>query len=180
MSQLLRFPFPRPIPGVSPAEESQIITLESALAGTLPLGGSQNYTSVAAWKTSGNRNTETPYTCVAIEFSADGVGTIGNGTTELIGLFGQIDLVANPTTLAGRKRTLLAILGINIGNQMPQIPIVVQVGPANDVVGYTQLVSNVAAYDRLSIGGVLGTVDIPEAREITVVARPLRRKDYLG
>lgn len=180
MSQTLRFPFPRPLPGVGPAETSQIIVLGAALAGSLPLGGAQNYVSVADWKTAGNRNTETPYTCVAIEFSADGAGTLGDGTTELIGLFGEIDLVAIPANNTQRIRTLLAILGIGIGNQMPQIPLVAQVAPANDIVGYTQLVSNVAAYDRLSVGGVLGTVEIPEGRDVTIIARPLRRKDYLG
>lgn len=178
--QTLRFPYPRPIPNVGRSETSQIITLIDAQAGTLKIGGEQAYVDVSVWKTAGDRNTETPYNCVAIEFSGTGAGTLGNGTSELVGLFGQIDLIANPTTPSDRKRTLLAIIGTTIGNQMPQIPIVSQAGIGADLVGYTQLVGNIAAYDRLSIGGVLADVTIPESMLLTVVARPLRRRDYLG
>jgi hypothetical protein len=179
MSQTRRFPFPRNVPNVSPAEFSQIITILPA-TDTFTLGGEPNYVSVAPWKTVGDRNTETPYNCVAIEFITDEPMTIGNGTTDLIGLYGQIDLVSNPTVASDRKRTLLAILGVNLLGAAPQIPIVVQAGPG-DLVGYTQLVSNVAVYDRLSIGGVIGNVALPiEATTVTVVARPIRARDYLG
>jgi hypothetical protein len=179
MSQTRRFPFPRNVPNVSPAEFSQIITILPATA-TFTLGGEPNYVSVVPWKIAGDRNTEAPYTCVAIEFITSDPMTIGNGTTDLIGLYGQIDLTGNPTATNERKRTLLAILGVNLLGAAPQIPIVVQAGPG-DLVGYTQLVSNVAVYDRLSIGGVLNDVSLPiEATTVTVVARPIRTRDYLG
>lgn len=177
--QTFRFPYLRQLPNVAPAEVSQIITLAAGVT-SLALGGEQSYTSIVPWKTAGDRNTEAPYPCVALEFSGSGSGIIGNGTTELIGLFGQIDLTANPTIAANRRRTLLAILGLNLGAALPQIPLVAQAGPASDLVGYTQLVSNIAVYDRLSIGGVLADVFVPEGLTLTVVARPIRRRDYLG
>lgn len=178
MSATLRFPYPRLIPNIGQAETSQIITIASGVT-MLPLGGAQNYADVRAWKIAGERS-EAPYPCVAIEFMGSTTGTIGNGTTDLIGLYGQIDLVANPTSAADRKRTLLAILGVGLGNQMPQIPIVTQAGPANDVVGFTQVLSNIAVYDRLSIGGVLADVNLNDNFAVTVVARPIRRREYLG
>lgn len=178
MSSTLRFPYNHAVPNAGRKEASQIITLLEA-ADNLPEGGENAYVDVRAWHTAGDRNTEAPYTCVVLEFSASAATTIGDGSTQLIGLYGQIDLVENPRAANERKRTLLAILGINLGGTAPQIPIVQQ-GGGGDLVGFSQMVSNIAAYDRLSIGGVLGDVLTVEGVEVTVVARPLRRRDYLG
>lgn len=178
MSQTLRFPFPRELPRISPAEYSQIITILPA-TDTLKLGGEAAYVSVAPWKTAGIQNTEAPYACVAIEFASANPMTIGNGTTDLIGLYGQIDLVANPTLPTERRRQLLAILGVSLGGVAPQIPIVQQA--STDLVGFTQLVGDVTVYDRLSVGGVLSDIALPiEATTVIVTARPIRRRDYLG
>lgn len=180
MSTTLRFPFNRNRANIARNEISQIITILPLTVGNLRVGGAQTYADVRAWETAGERNTEAPYPCVVVEFSGSVAGIIGNGTTDLIGLYGQIDSVDAPTTAAQRKRTLLAILGLNIGNQMPQIPLVQQAAAASDFVGFSQAISNVAAYDRLSIGGVLADVALPENMLITVVARPIRQRDYLG
>jgi hypothetical protein len=180
MSTMIRFPFNRPIPNVGPAELSQIITILPATA-TIERGGAQAYADVRPWKQAGPLTTEAPYTCVVIEMSATAALTIGNGTTEMIGLYGQIDLAANPANAAQRKRTLIGILGLPLGAQMPQIPIVQQAAAALDLVGFSQVFSNIAAYDRLSVGGVFGDVAVPVENEtLTVVARPIRRRDYLG
>lgn len=178
MSATIRFPYNRTIPNKGPSEASQIITIAGAKA-TLPLGGEQDYTDVRIWQRAGERS-EVPYECVVLEYSANTAGTIGNGSTQMIGLYGQIDLVDNPTTAADRKRTLIAILGLNLGNQMPQIPIINQAGPASDFVGFSQGLHNIGVYDRLSVGGVFGDIAMPESLLITVVARPIRRKDFLG
>lgn len=178
MSETLRFPFNRDIPHVGRNESSQILTIASAVT-SLPLGGAQSYADIRPWKISGEQ-TEAPYPCVVLEFSSNIPTTIGNGTTDLIGLYGQIDLVQNPASATDRKRQFLGVIGINIGNVMPQIPIVQQAGPANDVVGFSQMFNNIAVYDRLSIGGVLAAVTLGEGVQLTVVARPIRRREYLG
>lgn len=180
MSSTLRFPRPRNIPNVGQAEIDQIITILPATVGPLLLGGEQAYVSVNPWKLVGE-GTETPYSCIVLEFASSvAAATIGDGLTDMIGLYGQIDLATNPTTAAQRKRTLLAVLGINLGQVMPQIPIRTQAAPANDLIGFSQVVSNIGNYDRLSIGGVLADVALPEGMNLTVTARPIRRKDYLG
>lgn len=179
MSQTIRFPYNRDIPTAGSSESNQIITILPSKTVSLAQGGEQNYVSIAAWKSAGE-STESPYNCVVLEFSANIAGTIGNGTTELIGLYGQINLTSNPTLAAQRKRTLLGLVGFNLGATNPQIRIVQQAAAANDFVGISQVFTNIAAYDQLSIGGVLGTVTIPENLELTVVARPLRIKDFIG
>lgn len=180
MPATVRFPYNRNIPNVGRNELTQIIQIRAPGAGgALPAGGDQAYADVRPWKIAGE-NTEAPYTCVVLEFSGSAAGTIGNGTTELIGLFGQIDLVTAPTVAVDRKRTLIAVVGINIGNTMPQIPLIQQAAAASDLVGFSQAFNNIAVYDRLSIGGVLGDVALPEGLNLTVVARPIRRRDYLG
>lgn len=180
MSTTLRFPFNRTRFNVARNELSQIITILPLTVTTLRVGGAQTYTDVRPWQTTGERNTEAPYPCVVIEFSGNAAGIIGNGTTDLIGLYGQIDAVDNPTSAAQRKRTLIAVLGINIGNPMPQIPLVQQAAAASDFVGFSQAISNIAVYDRLSIGGVLANVALPDNLIISVTARPIRQRDYLG
>jgi hypothetical protein len=179
MTSTIRYPLNREIPNFAQAESSQIITIFSG-NNALVLGGEQAYADVRAWHTADERNMASPYSCVSIEFSANGAFTLGDGETELIGIYGQIDLVAAPTLAAQRKRMLLAILGLGLGSQMPQIPIVQQAGPASDFVGYSQMLGSLPAFDRLSIGGVLGPVLIPEGVTLTVVARPLRQREFLG
>lgn len=179
MTITIRYPLNREIPNYSKSESSQIITIFSG-NNALVLGGEQNYADVRAWHTTDERNMASPYSCVSIEFSATSAFTLGDGETELIGIYGQIDQVETPTTAAQRKRMLLAILGLGLGSQMPQVPIVQQAGPALDFVGFSQMLSNLPAFDRLSIGGVLGPVLIPEGITVTVVARPLRQREFLG
>lgn len=178
MTDTIRFPYNHTMPS-APSESNQIITVLNAKTVQLARGGEQSYASVAAWKTAGE-STEAPYTCVVIEVSANVAGTIGNGTTDMIGLYGQINLVDTPTNNTQRKRTLLGIIGLNIGNNMPQIPIVQQAAAANDLVGFSQVFNNIAAYDQLSVGGVLGNVALAEGVQVTVTARPLRIRNYLG
>ena len=179
MSSTVRFPYNRNIPNVGSIERSQLITIASGLT-SLKLGGEQAYTSIRPLWIAGEGR-EAPYVCIVIEFRADaGVGTIGNGTTDLVGLYGEIDLVETPTIAAERNRALLGIIGINLGNNAPQIPIVQQAGPASDRVGFSQVFSNIACYDRLSIGGVLADITLPEGLQISVTARPIRHKDYNG
>lgn len=176
MSSTIRFPHNRIIPNVGPNEDTQIITLHAAVT-AFPRGGVSAYTSIRPWWISGD-NDAAPYECIVIEFSSTLAGTLGDGEDDLIGLYGEVDLVETPANPAQRIRTLLGLIGINIGNAAPQIPFVV--GPAADVVGYSQMFNNIAGYDRLSIGGVLADVNAPGDAAITVRARPIRRRDYLG
>jgi hypothetical protein len=178
MSETIRFPYNRNLP-IAASEATQIITILPAKTGTLALGGEQSYVSIAPWKTA-DESTAAPYACIALEFRGTIAGTIGNGTSELIGLYGQVNLVTTPTTNAQRQRQLIAVLGLQLGLLYPQIVIVRQSAPASDLVGTTILASNIAVYDQLSIGGVTGAVTIPEGMTFSVVARPIRRKDFIG
>jgi hypothetical protein len=179
MSATVRFPFNHSIPNVGPPERSQIIRIASSLT-SLKLGGEQDYTSIRPLWIAGE-NREAPYTCIVVEFRAEaGVGTIGNGTTDLVGLYGEIDLVETPTNATERNRALLGIIGINLGNNAPQIPMVQQAGPASDRVGFSQVFTNIACYDRLSVGGVLADITLPEGLQISINVRPIRHKDYNG
>lgn len=178
MSSTIRFPLDRTGPRGGQAETSQIITIHTALT-QLPRGGVQAYTLIRPWWIAGDNN-EAPYECVVLDFRGNIAGTIGNGTTDLIGLYGEIDLVDAPANSTERIRTLLGIVGINIGGTTPQIPVVRQAAAASDFVGFSQVFTNIAAYDRLSIGGVLADINLPDGMTVTVIGRPIRRRDYLG
>lgn len=170
MSETLRFPLLKAVTGVGPDESSLVLTLGNALT-QLALGGEANYTSLAPWKLDVNA-TETPFGCAVIEFIGSASGVIGDGTIP-IGLYGGITL-ADGTI----QKTLLGILGVNYaGTTVPQIPIVAQGG--GDIVGFSQPIANVAAYDSLSIGGVTSNIAW-EGFTVTVKARPLRRRAWLG
>lgn len=170
MTATIRFPRELRTPEGA-AEASQIIVIQTA-TNTLAVGGPATYTDVDAWKLAGIADAA-PYTDIVIEFSADDAVTIGDGTTR-IGLFGEIDPGGD---LSLRKRFLLGVLGLNLGNTAFQIPIIEQ--GTGGFVGFAQVVCNVAAYDRLAVGGIEGDVTTGDV-EIVVTARPIRRRDYAG
>lgn len=162
--------FPRPVrTAYGPSEANQIITILPSTA-TLLKGGTASYVSVASWKTV--NGDEAPYINIMLEFMADAAATIGDGATR-IGLFGEIDPGGD---LSLRRRQLLGILGTNLGQTAPQIPIIEQAG--GDFVGWAQATCYAAAYDRLSIGGV--EADIAVGANLIVTARPIRVRDFMG
>lgn len=179
MSHTIRFPLLKAVPSVGPNESSLVITLQQGVTTFFQGGGSDAshaYGDVRAWKTI-QRQTESPYSCIALEFTANGPVTIGDGTfAEQLGLFGRI---LNPNPLAVSPRFLIGTLGIAMGGVAPQIPIVSRTSDA-DIVGYSQLISLVACYDELAVGGVSGDIVLPGEIEVTVTARPIRQREYLG
>lgn len=171
MTTTIRFPFPGTAPN-HPSEANQIITILPATA-TLLLGGAVAYADVSAWKTAG-QTTEAPYTSVVIEFFANDDFILGNGTTQRIGLYGEI---IHPAYPSGQRKFLIGVLGINLGATAPQVPIVQRADA--ELVGFAQIVCDVAAYDRLSVGGVSGDIGTGDPL-VTVRARPIRMRDYMG
>ena len=163
MPSTIRFPFARATRGLA-AERDQIITLLENVGGFVK-GGPPVYADVRAWKLN-VADTSAPYHCVALEFYGNGEMLVGDGT-QPIGLFGELD---------GIGKTLLGtgFLGSQLAGAYPQIPII-----AADI-SYTQFVNNVALYDRLSIGGVLGDIDLDEGNTVTVIARPIHQRVYAG
>lgn len=176
MSRTIRFPLPSAVPSVGSAETSLVIELLSGATSLLKGGGSAGgiYTSIEPWKTL-LRETESPYACVVIEFTATAEMIIGDGTfAQQIGLFGGI------ATAVGFDRFLIGVLGMNHGNATLQIPITANNAGAN-LVGYAQKVSDVACYDTLSVGGVFNDIAVTgEGDTFTVTARPIRSRDYMG
>lgn len=165
MSELIQFP-PGTSTALAVAETDQIITL--AAVDHLRLGGEVNYVSIAAWKHA-NNDKASSYVGVVIEVSLppDTQGTVGDGTLlEAIALYGEI---------TGVGKFCLGVLGINIGNLMPQIPL-----EALNV-GYAQIVADVSLYDKLSVGGLTSTFNATGNDDIvTFRARPIRSRDYAG
>ncbi len=171
MSQTIRFPNLKARPGL-PEESRYVITLLNGVDDLL-VGGAEPYVSTAPWKIDANL-VETPFTCVVIEFTAALVQTIGNGTNP-IGLFGLI----NDASGAPSIRTLLGVLGLNFAaTTVPQIPIVARANAS--LVGFSQVVSNVSAYDALMIGGVTGNIALTENSNLVVTARPIICRDWVG
>lgn len=175
MPTTIRFPFNRNTANHA-AELNQIITILPSTA-TILAGGEATYTSIQPWKLNGSAD-EAPYTCIVLEFTATVATTIGDGTTQAIGLYGQVNLNAAGTPANQRRRHLLGIVGVNLGETFPQIPIIAQASA--ELVGYAHITADIAAYDALSIGGVFGNVVIGDGASLTVVARPIRARDYLG
>jgi hypothetical protein len=174
MSKTIRFPLLRNVPSVGRDESSLVVNVLTN-APVLSLGGANGgYVSCEVWKTL-RRATESPYTCFALEFTASAALVIGNGTfAEQIGLYGAIvDAAGN------LQRTLLGALGMARGGVAPQIPIVLNVG-SGELVGYTEMVSDLSLYDFISVGGVAGDIAIPGGETVTVRARPIRAREYLG
>jgi len=158
--------FPRPVRSVfGPSEANQILTILPS-TNTLLQGGAAMYADISAWKIIAGE--EAPYTSIVIEVMASAAATIGDGTTR-IGLWGEIDPGGD---LSARRRSLLGVLGINLGNDAPQIPIITA------DTGFAQTTCNVAAYDRLSVGGIEG--DIVLGVNVIVTARPIRARVYAG
>lgn len=170
-----RFPFAVAQNG-NQGEADQIISIFPATA-TIPRGGGDGWYSVEAWKQAGIQD-ECPYSDIVIEIVSNTAPfTLGNGTTDRIGLYGMVDR-GDGTSPVGRRRYLLGVLGINLGNTAPQVPFV-QGGLAAEIINFAQVVCNVGAYNLLAIGGV--TADIVTGGPlITVTARPIRKRDYAG
>jgi len=160
MPRNIRYPRSQSSP-IGRAERGQIITLAQEIT-ELKLGGEATYADITAWRFA---KESSPYTHVVIEVTGTAAMVIGDGTAaEAIGLFGQV----------GDRKALLGVLGYSVGEVMPQIPIV------SAEIGCSQIVNYVAVYDRLSVGGIRGTIDILEGHTITVTARPIREQDYGG
>jgi len=146
------------------AELDQIITLAIA-PGALELGGGLAgvYTGVGAWKTAAGSS---PYSAIVVEAFGTALVTIGNGSiAQAIGLFGEID---------GVGKYLLGVLGYPLGGVMPQLPVI------SATVGFAQIVSYAANYDKLSVGGIFGAISISEVVAVTWKVRPIRQRSYLG
>lgn len=173
MTTNYRFPLGQPTRAY-PAELSQIITLHTAITG-LEQGGPAVYTSIDAWRTM-DYQTDVPYPCVVIEWQGlieAGLVAIGDGTpAQQIGLYGEITK-PGPLATSPAQKFLIGILGVNIGNQMPQIPL-------TSAVGFAQPVSNVGVYNRLAIGAVNADFAFPGGAEVTIRARPIRQRSYSG
>jgi hypothetical protein len=170
MSRTIRFPLLSSVPNVGPAETSLIINVFTN-AVLLRTGGGP-YVSTTPWKTI-QRNTESPFTCFAIEFRAPQAMVIGDGTfAQQIGLFGGVGPAAT------RRFFLIGVLGIARGGVAPQIPIVQN--SAGDFVGYAQMASDLSVYDSISVGAVSGDIVFPEDELLTVDVRPIRSREYMG
>jgi hypothetical protein len=169
MADLFRFPIPAQTADLV-AELDQIITICSAVTGAnaFPQGGQATYGDITPWHLA-YYSSETPYCDVVLEFTADGLVTIGDGTAaQLLGLYGEI--LAGP----GAGKYLLGALGITLAGAKPQIPIF------SSTVGYAQIIQHVPCYDKLSVGGVSGAVPVDVARLVTVRARPIRHRSFAG
>lgn len=121
------------------------------------------------------------FTQVTLEFVSDTAQIIGNGTTDLIGLYGEIlpaDLGDPVAPMTANRRLLLGILGVSLGpGLLPQIPIVLQPPPSNVTVGFTCMSCNVSLFSGLSIGGV--TADIA-CTNVRVIARAVHNGQFPG
>jgi hypothetical protein len=171
MAETIRFPFLRARAGI-PNESDFVVTLLNAVS-TIPKGGEAVYAPITLWRRDDNQ-TASPFTCIFVEFTANAELVLGDGTNP-IGIYGQINLPGGTI-----QRSLLGILGINYaGTNVPQIPIMQQ-GGGGPFVGFSQLVSNISVYDALSIGGVLADIALGEGDAVTVRARPIIRRDWLG
>lgn len=171
MTDTIRFPRPVATP-IGAAEANQIIEIRPA-TGTFEIGGPEAYVDVSPWRLVGIADAA-PYCDIVVEFTAEAAAIVGDGTNR-IGLFGEIDPGGD---LSLRQRYLIGVLGMNLGNDAPQIPIIERAG--GEIVGYAQVVCNIAVYDRLSIGGIEADVTVPGDVEVTVTARPIRKRDYSG
>jgi hypothetical protein len=162
MSTTIRLPYAVVTAG-QPAESALIITLLNGVSSLLK-GGAENYVSIAPWHQANVQ--EAQYTDVVIEFLANGALLVGDGSTaQTLGLFGE--------DFQGQK-TLLGVLGSNLGATVPQIPII-----STDV-SYTQKILDVAMYAKLSVGTVFGDLALGLGVELTVIARPIRRRNFVG
>lgn len=162
MTTTIRFPNPSATPEGLPSQADQIITLMNGATG-LAAGGAL-YVPLFSWKQNAFQS-PAPYTCVMLEFTANAALTVGDGSaSQLIGLFGE-----NPG-----GRFFLGLLGVTLAASQPQIPII------SNTIGYAQAVQNVAAYDALAIGTLAGALTFPTDVALTVRARPIIKREYLG
>ena len=175
MTDTIRFPLIAGKSGAGTSEAAEVVTLLNAVT-TIPKGGTNPYVDVATpWKID-VVGTESPFSCIVVEFLATAAGTIGDGTNPIC-LFGEITL---PTIGGTPLRTLLGILGTNFGGTtVPQIPMLTRSGDGA-LVGYSQIVSSVSCWDKLSIGALTGDVALAEGVTLTVTARPIHRRLYAG
>lgn len=165
MSEVVQFP---PTTGTAtvPAEASQTLTLLSD-TNTLSKGGAATYTDIAVWKNA-NFGKASSYIGVVIEFTCDAAGTLGDGTlAQAIGLYGEI---------TGTGKFLLGLLGVNLGGAVPQVPMVANAAAA--IVGFAQISADISVYDKISVGAVFA--DLAAVSTLTIRARPIRSKDYIG
>lgn len=165
MSEVVQFP---PTTGTAtvPAEADQTITLVSG-TDTLSKAGAAAFADIAAWKNA-NFGKASSYVGVVIEFACDATGTLGNGTlAQAIGLYGEI---------TGTGKFLLGLLGVNLGGVVPQIPMIANAAAV--VVGFAQISADISLYDKISVGAVFA--DLVGAGTLTIRARPIRNKDYIG
>jgi hypothetical protein len=168
MPTVVRFPYPEAQNGKR-SEADQIIEIFAASA-TFPLGGSTPV-PVNAWKNPQSPWNECPYSDVVLEFTSNTTPfTLGNGTTDRVGLYGLIDG-------ANQNIVLLGVLGLSLGGSAPQIPFVQRLDAVK--IGFAQIVCNVTPFDYLAIGGVSAAI-ATGGPLITVKARPIRMRDYAG
>lgn len=170
MSDVIQFP-PEASTANIRGEPTQTIKLLDAV-NQLTQGGLATYTDVSAWKNA-NYGKASAYTGIVIEFSVSATTAkvvIGDGTlSQAIGLFGEI---------SGVGKFFLGLLGTNLGGVVPQVVITSQ---GTDAVGSAQITCDISVYDRLSVGGVFGAIAITgETPQLTVRARPIRNRDYIG
>lgn len=169
MTNTIRYPLPANTPSQR-SEADQIISLGTGLA-SLPRSGG-TFANVTAWQFDGIQN-ESPYVGVVIEIVGTATTLLGDGTlAQAIGLFGKLS--TNP---AVTDRYLLGLLGYPLGGVMPQIPLYQSGGAANIACAF--MTCNVALYTNLAIGGVFGDVAVG-AGTVSVTARPVRRRDFIG
>lgn len=144
-----------------PSELELVLVLASA-ATQIPVPGT-GMASVLPWR---RQNPASPFTQAVIEWTATTPATIGSGVlAQAVGLYGRI-------TDTGITY-LIGLLGMNLGNAIPQIPI------SSSAVGYSQIVNFPAAYDFIGIGAVSGSA-FAAGTTFTVFGRPILERYYAG
>lgn len=162
MTQNIRFPFEQNT-GTQQAENNLVITLLNA-ATLIPEGGSGTGAPITPWRFNSKLS---PFTQIVIEIIGSEKMTLNDGSiAQAIGLYGR---------RGATQWYLLGVLGYNLGATMPQV----QIAAAD--IGFAQIVNYVPVYDQLAIGGIFGNISVPgEGPTITVTARPIFERDYIG
>jgi hypothetical protein len=155
-------------------EKSEIITLFMNTA-TIFKGGQNLMAQISKLQQASRDPVSSAFIDLVIEFTADQPVTIGDGASNIVGLYGEI---SPPGGIGNSQRFLLGNLGVSLGPGLsPQIPIV-DVGIPN-MIGFAQIIQASTVYDFIGVGGILA--DIPLGGPVvTCTVRPLIIRSYAG
>lgn len=153
-------------------EATQVITILNGVA-TIPVGGGAVYTDFDGLKIAGRSPGDSPYISLVIEFTATAAVTIGDGVTQTIGLYGEIDHPGGSI-----NKYLLGALGFTfLGRSSPQI--IIGTDGIGGFVGQAQIIQAEAAYNRLSVGCVQAAIPLGGPL-VTCKIRPFILRSYQG